>query len=123
MVIAPEEDKDHALMPLKIAVTGARERGRESSCILISSRSQVTRIVDDCIQYILCMYMLVLQCICLSTLNEPLRISNVIGFDILGIRFNLFDIYGMYVSVDQKVLVLSVNCDGLLYAKMTFYES
>ena len=30
MVIAPEEDEDHALMPLKkIAVTGERERERE----------------------------------------------------------------------------------------------
>ena len=48
---------------------------------------------------------------------------NGIGFDNLGIRSNLFDIYGIYVRVDQKVLVLSVNCDGLLYAKMTFHES
>ena len=76
MVIAPEEDEDHALMPLKkIAVTGARERERESSCILILWKSQVTRIVDDCIQYILCMYMLALQYICLTTLNESVRIS------------------------------------------------
>ena len=67
MVIAPEEDEDHALMPLKkIAVTGERER--ESSCILILWKSQVTRIVDGCIQYILCMYMLALQ-------YESLRIS------------------------------------------------
>lgn len=48
MVIAPEEDEDHALLLLKnIAVTGAREREREivRSCILILSKSQVTRIV------------------------------------------------------------------------------
>ena len=36
----------------------------------------------------------------------------MIGFDNLGIRFNLFDIYGIYVRVDD-----------LLYAKMTFHES
>lgn len=66
MLIAPDEDEDHALLLLREIV---------SSCIQILSKSQVTRIVfiPKLPYACTCWYSSV---ICLSTLNEWLRSDN-----------------------------------------------